>query len=251
MTAANRYINRRFGHLVVTGVADSRRVICDCDCGKTGHVIVKYLLTRTKSPTRSCGKGCRAKLQDAGGVLKRDESGDFYEIPLTNGKFAKVDAADYWLVRDRKWYAHNATSSKRGSNGKWYAVRVDKSGGKPVMLLMHRVIMGATSSSIYVDHGGDTLDNRRRNLTLVTPKENGRRPSLRCDTTSGYKGVHFLKDTGRWRASIRVDGVAHYLGSFREPKDAARRYDEAARIHFGPRAILNFPRSGDVRAVDQ
>jgi hypothetical protein len=58
---------------------------------------------------------------------------------------------------------------------------------------------------------------------------------------SRFKGVSLDRNTGKWRATIRVNGKLHWLGSFKEEEAAARAYDEAARKHFGEVAYLNFP----------
>lgn len=49
---------------------------------------------------------------------------------------------------------------------------------------------------------------------------------------SGFKGVTAHGD--KWRARIKVDGKLHLLGSFSEPEEAARAYDDALVHFFGP-----------------
>ena len=44
-----------------------------------------------------------------------------------------------------------------------------------------------------------------------------------------------------WGAAITVDRHKYYLGTWRDPEDAARAYDWMAIQHFGDRATLNFP----------
>lgn len=58
----------------------------------------------------------------------------------------------------------------------------------------------------------------------------------------GFKGVR-LERGGRYSADIVVDRKRRYLGTFDDPKDAARAYDSAAVEHFGEFACLNFPKS--------
>jgi hypothetical protein len=57
--------------------------------------------------------------------------------------------------------------------------------------------------------------------------------------TSRFKGVCKRNDNGRFRARIRVRGKLINLGTFVKEEDAARRYDEAAKLYFGEFAYLN------------
>ena len=99
-----------------------------------------------------------------------------------------------------------------------------------------------------VDHvSGDTLDNRRSNLRVCTPRQNSQNQVVTARGTSRFKGVHLRKSRhGRvrlyhpWGATIRVDGKKLKIGSFRDEVDAARAYDRSARKHFGEFARLNF-----------
>jgi hypothetical protein len=62
---------------------------------------------------------------------------------------------------------------------------------------------------------------------------------------SKYRGVHWHKRNGKWRATIRYDGKVHHLGCFEDDEVAARAYDRAARAHQGEKAQLNFPAEGE------
>ena len=63
--------------------------------------------------------------------------------------------------------------------------------------------------------------------------------------SSVYRGVSKCSKDGRWQARIRVKRNVTYLGRFVNEIDAAKRYDEAARLHHGDKAVLNFPTDAD------
>jgi hypothetical protein len=80
-----------------------------------------------------------------------------------------------------------------------------------------------------VDHRDRCRSNNRwDNLRAATHTQNQHNASLRRDNTSGFKGVHFHKQSGKWFAQIRFRGVKHYLGIHATPEDAARAYNKAA-----------------------
>lgn len=98
------------------------------------------------------------------------------EIILSNGYVTVVDASYLRLLKLYRWHGKKC-------NGGVYAARstTKKANGqrKTYTILMHRFIMNAPKG-LQVDHiNGDTLDNRRHNLELVTPEENLRREGLR------------------------------------------------------------------------
>ena len=64
--------------------------------------------------------------------------------------------------------------------------------------------------------------------------------------TSAYRGVSRCTKDGRWQARIRVCKEVVYLGRYPTEEQAARRYDEAARLHHGTAAMLNFVTQEDL-----
>lgn len=85
-----------------------------------------------------------------------------------------------------------------------------------------------------IDHiNGVRHDNRIANLRLATHAQNMQNTALRKDSTSGVKGVHFRKDTGKYSAQITVDGKAIFLGCF-DSLEAARNARLRAEIEHHP-----------------
>ena len=86
-----------------------------------------------------------------------------------------------------------------------------------------------------IDHiDGDGLNNRLDNLrdvprnvnmhNVVAPYQNN---------TSGYRGASFHRQSGKWRASIGVNGKRVHLGLFDTPEEAHAAYMAAKAEHNG------------------
>lgn len=151
------------------------------------------------------------------------------EIPLTRGKVAIIDAADYELVSKYKWYANK----KGRKSQKFYAA--NKGHGNRTVYL-HRLILGDACTGLIVDHkNGNTLDNRRENLRAATHIQNtlNRRKS-NSKASSKYKGVSWNQEKKKWSAEVRVR-----IGHFDNEDDAARAYNVYAELLHGQYACLN------------
>lgn len=93
-----------------------------------------------------------------------------------------------------------------------------------------------------IDHiNGDKSDNRLSNLRLATRPQNIANSGPRPKNKTGFRGVSLCAHTGKWRASITLEGRSRNLGRFGTPEDAARAYDAAALAHHNEFARLNFP----------
>lgn len=150
------------------------------------------------------------------------------QIPLTQGKFATVDAADYEWLMQWNWHA----------TMKGYVARTTRVKGKTVTILMHRVIM-STPALLFTDHiDGDKLNNTRANLRLCTNAQNCMNRKSRPGS-SKFKGVALHKRTGVWQAYIFVNGMQKHLGCFKCEVAAAEAYNAAALIYYGEFARVN------------
>lgn len=149
-------------------------------------------------------------------------------IPLTQGKFAKVDDRDYARLSKFKWSA-----TFDGHN--WYA----RTGRCPT-IRMHQFIL---PGSPLLDHKNlDGLDNQRHNLRPATRTQNKTNQRKYKGCVSAFKGVTWYPYRGGgWRTQITVSKIRIHLGLFRLEETAARAYDAAAKRYFGEYAALNFP----------
>ena len=158
-------------------------------------------------------------------------------IPLTQGKFAIVDAEDYERLSEHKWCV------QRKKGGRFYAVR--RAGGK--IIRMHREIMNAPPGMVCDHKNHNTLDNRKSNLRTCTQAQNIYNQLPRDGGTSRYKGVYWPKDKCRWEAKIGHNGRAIHIGYYDYEADAAIAYDDMAIELFGEFACLNFDHRPEIR----
>lgn len=147
--------------------------------------------------------------------------GDLAYIPLTKGYVATIDATDAHLVDDFNWRSLVVSHLV-------YAVT-----GNANATLLHRLITSAPDG-VYVDHKNrDGLDNRRDNLRLATPAQNQHNQRTNTANHSGFKGVHFHKNGGKWRAQILVNGTRVSLGLYDTPEAAHSAYCAASSTMHG------------------
>ncbi len=161
------------------------------------------------------------------------------EIPLTKGLVAIIDDEDAHLAAF-KWYAAKIRHV-------YYAQRQEPTPGAPRRqrtICLHREVMRAPAG-VKVDHANrDGLDCRRSNLRVASTSQNTQNSRLYNTNRSGFRGVQRNRRVGPggrvWMAYITVFGKRLYLGSRHTAEEAARVYDDAARLYFGEFASLNF-----------
>lgn len=127
------------------------------------------------------------------------------KIKLTQGKYALVDNEDYEWLSQWKWHVN-----------KGYAKRGVYNGKNMSKILMHREI-AKTPIGLVTDHiNRNRLDNRRKNLRVVTVAQN--------NTNLMGRGYYWHKTSKRWKAQISVNSVRRRLGSFQSERKARMAY---------------------------
>lgn len=85
-----------------------------------------------------------------------------------------------------------------------------------------------------IDHiNGDKSDNSINNLRSATKAQNQANRGVQKNNTSGYKGVSFKREKGKWCAKINVKGKSIHLGYFDSASEASDAYISASLIHNG------------------
>lgn len=139
-------------------------------------------------------------------------------IPLTQGKFAIVDDADYDFLMQWKWLFAKGYAMRNGPRNNYARDRI----------YMHRLLAG-NPNGMEVDHVNlDKLDNRRSNLRACTHQQNCCNTPLSKRNKSGFKGVSFDKKAGKFMAMIKIGPAKKFLGYFHDPKVASSAYVKAA-----------------------
>lgn len=147
-----------------------------------------------------------------------------------------------WRLREPHWFKNSEHRTAERECRRWNtrhanttALSTDKQGYRRGWILGKMWAGHIVAFTIYhgrlpvgqIDHiNGDRSDNRIGNLREVTPTENARNATRRCDNTSGTTGVGFHKGRRKWVAYISVGGQQRHLGLFRTKPEAlaARRH---------------------------
>lgn len=167
---------------------------------------------------------------------KNPQSGNMKIIKLTQGERTLIDDEDYDKVIKHSWCVHK--NPKKHTIKKYAKARINKRN-----VYLHRFLL-KPDSKILIDHiNRDGLDNRRKNLRLVTASQNSMNSTGRVHTRkSKYKGVSWIRRDEKWAAKIEINNKKIILGVFNSQIQAARVYDKKAKELFGQYARLNFPK---------
>ena len=146
------------------------------------------------------------------------------QIQLTKGHFAAVDDDDFEWASKLKWFY-----------AKGYAVRNSQTDRGQRHVYLHRMIAN-TIEGMLTDHvSGNKLDNRKSNLRTCSARENCRNTTKRRDNKTGFKGVYFKKQHGKFVAQIQTgeNPSQTHLGYFSTAEEAGEAYKSAAIKYHG------------------
>lgn len=140
-------------------------------------------------------------------------------ITLTQGKYAIVDDEIFEIINQVKWYAQYSPG-----NRSFYVVRGIKLDSNRWHLdRLHWWVIGRPLKGLFVDHiNGNTLDNRRSNLRIVSNREN--QSNQKRHRSGKLVGSRFNKKTKKWSSKIRMNGKEIYLGYFSTEIEAHQAY---------------------------
>lgn len=155
-----------------------------------------------------------------------------------------------WLPRDPMWFSPVHPWTHKIWNKRWAGVRAFTAIKKPndpkqqyyvgaVLNVNYRACRVAWAihhgewPQYDVDHvNGNTLDDRIENLRDVPNAINHRNEAMSRNNTSGHNGVYWDRQTGKWRALIKVGFKSICLGRHVNFADAVAAR-KAADIRYG------------------
>ena len=152
-------------------------------------------------------------------------------IPLRDKKrnvviYAQCSQCDYQELMRFKWCRTSTENfkayAKSTIEGKQYKMH---------KYVMERVLQRKLRRGEVVDHvNRDKLDNRRKNLRVVSKKQNGYNRSKRKGASSNFRGVSKTK-VGKYKTTVGVNGRQIYLGLYENEVEAALAYDKYIAHH--------------------
>ncbi len=181
-----------------------------------------------------CGITCEVVMK-----TKKYPSKSFLDSIL---EYDKISGLFTWKVRPvstfksrnessaKKWNTRYAKTPAGSIRLGYLTIRINKNHYQS-----HRIawIMTYGNEPDFIDHiNQDKSDNRILNLRNVSHAENLRNMPKKKNNKSGVTGVHFEKQTGKWRAHIMVDGKSIKLGRFANLNDA-KIARETAEVKYG------------------
>jgi hypothetical protein len=193
------------------------RFLCQCDCG-TERELFGFMLRGKK--TQSCGCYARELRTKKWSPV---DCGDHFKIPLSQGKFAKIDKEDYLKIQNLSWCI----------NPQGYAIARPRGVGKQRLINMQQVILGIIKGK-EIDHiNHDKTDNRKQNIRFCTRQQNTWNTSKSKGKSSLYRGIHWVHEKKRWYVRIRCNHKESFLGYYRDIKEAVEARRAMARKLYG------------------
>lgn len=156
-------------------------------------------------------------------------------VKVHPGMKVKIDREDLKRVEKHSWRVTYGTTGRK-------RVVTSVRGPKGVRsLTLGKFLMNPPKGKqVYPRRFNEELDYRKGNLIVCTLKERQRLlPKNRTDASSNFRGVSRDRASGKWRASIEVDGHSINLGQYKLESEAALAYNKAAKKYFGSLAYQN------------
>lgn len=189
-----------------------------------GYFYSKKVFNKRKFCSISCGAK-NSRLEQYKDTNKYIKNGKICKLFISNKVYTVFDSEDFYKIKKYKWKPH----------AEGYICSDFMINGKRNHLMLHRLIMNLYSKSkLFVDHiNGIKTDNRKSNLRIVTPQQNTLNSKINKNNKSGTRGVWWSEHQKRWITQISFKKKRFHLGTFKNKKDAIKKYKTEAKKLFG------------------
>jgi len=157
------------------------------------------------------------------------DHGDWLEVDISTAKHPcavmKIDAPDWERIREAGYgraFAMQCSNDKTPYVGIHHGCSTTQ---------IHRLIVPGFSCCDHINH--DKLDNRRDNIRGCTFSQNQMNRAVGKNSSSGVKGVGFVKATGRWRARLVLRRKEISIGYYATKEEAVCARKSAEKQHHG------------------
>lgn len=215
---------QRFGRLVAIRPVERKNSnltywLCKCDCGKEKEISLGSL---RRGNSKSCGCWHNEMVGQISANRKTyneyEVIGDTVYVKMIHSNTLICDLDDWERLKEIKWSAN-----KRG-----YVTGRNINTKRNVKF--HQEVMGKHDGFV-IDHiNGNTLDNRKCNLRVVTQTMNMWNRKIPKSNKSGVLGVY--QSHGKWVASIGLNRKRIHLGTFETLEEAKKVRKEAETKYF-------------------
>ena len=220
---------RQFGRWTVLGQDEQRTSywICQCNCEEQTIKSV-YRDSLIKGKSESCGCLQREIVSKYNKKYNKYDLFGEYGIGWTSNTNQEFyfDLEDYDKIKDYCWDFNKDRGYISGADPtNWRKHRY-----------IHRVIMECDNNNLFIDHiNHNPLDNRKCNLRLVTPAQNGYNKGIQPYNTSGEIGVYFNNRRKKWIAHIIYNDKHYcvYCSSKEEAVIARRKLEDDLFKEYG------------------
>lgn len=136
-----------------------------------------------------------------------------------------------WKVKRAQMEIGSAAGALRGPNG-YLQVSINRK-----LYRVHLIIwlwMTGREPNAFLDHIDMAKSNNRwANLREATKSQNQANTGLSAKNTTGFKGVYWYKERGKFSAQIWKDKKAYSLGYFDRAEDASAARNQKAKELYG------------------
>lgn len=194
--------------------------ICGKLCGSKHHEFINGMCSKHYNQFKRFGKTLDTNprtIWDSNEIriLKNYAEIDTYDELGNVLNTFKIDIEDVSLLGSYKW-----RTVLKGKQKKPYLVTGHAGKQGSGMIYFHRLVMGNPNSEI--DHiNRDPTDNRKENLRESFRQQQVTNTSVRCDNTSGIKGVYYIKRNNKYRAEIQFGDKHIYSPGYDTMGEAA------------------------------